>query len=344
MSIDPTVLHVVKWYPHPQDVQNGIFVKKHIACVGPNPKVLGLLNFAGRPILEGDVQLYGAKSMSTAAKIGVFTAAIKKYKPDLVHFHCYAPDLTPMLVYAKMMGIRTLHTEHGSSFLIENQGSLKGWKRPLAKWYFNNIHAVNAVSAPLTVGLKALSGKEIQLLPNVVDPFPISSIEKRPVTSYIVAADVVFSIKRQDLILEAFSKLPSSQAELHFIGGGPDLETLKTLCRPHLNVYVHGRMSNEEVLAVLPSYHVLILFSAYETFGITVFEARLSGLHVLCRPNFGGAPFYDAHCQLVNSEEDLIAAMQQCLELESVPRGHFPELNAEHIRKTLIKFYHQLFD
>ncbi len=44
MSNDPKVLHVVKWYPHATDPQNGIFVKKHIEATSKVPLVLGFVN------------------------------------------------------------------------------------------------------------------------------------------------------------------------------------------------------------------------------------------------------------------------------------------------------------
>ncbi|NDH78303.1 MAG: hypothetical protein EBY63_05690 [Flavobacteriia bacterium] len=44
MSKDPKVLHVVKWYPHASDPQNGIFVQKHIEATSDAPLVLGFVN------------------------------------------------------------------------------------------------------------------------------------------------------------------------------------------------------------------------------------------------------------------------------------------------------------
>ena len=127
MSKDPKVLHVAKWYPHASDPQNGIFVQKHIEATSDAPLILGFVNSNDKLEEQGGIQIYGARRMSQVAKFGAFTARIALDRPDIVHFHCYAPDLLPLLWYARLKGIKTIHTEHGSAFLKNRLPLLQGW-------------------------------------------------------------------------------------------------------------------------------------------------------------------------------------------------------------------------
>ena len=66
------VLHVVKWYPHQMDAQNGIFIKKHIESVGKNPFVLGFINEDFSCQVDGNTVLYGNQQISLRKKVGIF--------------------------------------------------------------------------------------------------------------------------------------------------------------------------------------------------------------------------------------------------------------------------------
>ena len=106
----PRVLHIVKWFPNALDPQNGVFVKKHIQAVDPDSAVLGFLNHSGPTVQDGTHTLYGSKNMSTAAKWGTYFAKVNAVQPDIIHFHCYAPDLAPLLWFAKRAGLKTIHS------------------------------------------------------------------------------------------------------------------------------------------------------------------------------------------------------------------------------------------
>ncbi|MCO4775849.1 MAG: glycosyltransferase, partial [Flavobacteriales bacterium] len=208
----PRVLHIVKWYPHAADPQNGVFVRKHIYATDSNPLVLGFLNHAGPPEHDGMCTLYGSKNMSTAAKWGAYFAKVKSVQPELIHFHCYAPDLAPLLWFAKRAGIKTVHSEHWSGFLAQHPRPLQGWRKSLARWYMNQCHILLPVSSVLSDGIKALApDSRRNIVPNIIDSGVRKDTEKRPCTSICVVADVVLSIKQQDKIFAAFSALPRMQ-------------------------------------------------------------------------------------------------------------------------------------
>lgn len=337
------ILHVVKWYPHPEDPQNGVFVEKHIRSAGGTHEVLGFLNFKGQPTETPGVKLYGAEGMSPVAKLSVFIAKLANYQPDLVHFHCYANDLVPMAWWASRQGVPYLHSEHWSGLLPENVDQIKGLKRHFMRWFLSNAEVVLPVSSLLADGVRTLSeSANIEVLPNIIEASPCEGAEKRPTTSFCVVADVVFNIKRQDLILQTFLRLDRTQFELHFYGGGPDLEVLRIRTAHLAQVYVHGRKTNEEILQALPSHDALILFSRYETFGITVFEARTAGLWAITRNTFGGAPWFDKGCLYANDDSELLEKMNAVAQLGPAPKGSFEDLGMKAIGARLKSLYEGL--
>jgi len=152
----------------------------------------------------------------------------------------------------------------------------------------------------------------------------------------------VFETKAQEIILESFKQLPQAQAELHFYGGGPDLERLQGLVRTLPNVWVHGRKTNEEVLQLLPNHDALILHSHYETFGITVFEARTAGLWAISKSTFGGAPWYDEGVLMADTQEALKDQMKSLFRAEKAPYGKFDSLSSESIGVKIHQLYREI--
>ena len=339
----PRILHIVKWYPHSADPQNGVFVRKHIHAVDSEAAVLGFLNHSDPPEINGASTLYGSKNMSTAAKWGAYFAKVKAVQPDIIHFHCYAPDLVPLLWFAKRAGLTTVHSEHWSGFLPQSPYTLNGWRKFLARWYLNNCHMVLPVSPALANGIQSFAPRaNLHVVPNIVTHCDYQPVEKRPSTSICVVADIVFSIKQQDTIIEVFSELPQMQFELHFYGGGPDESRLIELIKPRSNMFFHGRKSNAEILQHLPQHHALVLFSAYETFGITVFEARQAGLWAIAKKNFGGAPHYDEGCLTVESTDELKMALLKLAHLPQPKAANFEKLRPTSIGNTLSSLYSSL--
>ena len=74
------------------------------------------------------------------------------------------------------------------------------------------------VSPALAIGIQSFAPRaNLHVVPNIVTHCDYQPVEKRPSTSICVVADIVFSIKQQDTIIEVFSELPQMQFELHFL-------------------------------------------------------------------------------------------------------------------------------
>ena len=121
--MEKRVLHVVKWYPHPMDPQNGIFIQKQIESVGKDPHVLGFINANFSRQVEGNTTLYGNQYISLRKKIRIFSAKVEELKPSIIHFHCYSKDLWALLRLALKQDIRCVHSEHWSGLLSINHSN-----------------------------------------------------------------------------------------------------------------------------------------------------------------------------------------------------------------------------
>jgi len=341
----PHTLHVAKWYPNPKDVQNGIFVKKQIDAIPSKGFVLAFVNEHFPPIEKENLQLFGAKKMSWTVKLATFIATLSKAPFNIVHFHCFTPDLLPMLLYAKSKGLKIAYTEHWSGYLPENLKQLGRFKHWATRQFLKRVNMAYPISPILEQGLQQIyTTVPTMLMPNIVSGVPrkVSTAEGTSAVKFVMVADVVFPIKRQDVVLQIFQKLPRMRAELHFIGGGPDLERLKTLAHRLPNVYIHGRKSNEEVLDMLPDFNAHILYSSFESFGITTFEARKAGLWALTKASFGGSHWADDACLMIENDEDLFEKMNQLLHGKRPEANSFKQLSASWVGGEINSSYKEL--
>ncbi|WP_009634118.1 glycosyltransferase [Synechocystis sp. PCC 7509] len=109
--------------------------------------------------------------------------------------------------------------------------------------------------------------------------YPPVNIERFPFVDvkqdFYVTVSRLVSYKQVNLIVQAFNQL---QRPLIVIGEGPELNTLRKLAAP--NVQILGAQSNEVVEKYLSQAKAFI-YAAYEDFGIAVVEAQACGTPVI---------------------------------------------------------------
>ena len=98
------------------------------------------------------------------------------------------------------------------------------------------------------------------------------------------------------------------------------------------------------MLQLLPNHDALILHSHYETFGITVFEARTAGLWAISKSAFGGAPWYDQGVLIADTQEALKEQMKSLLSVrKKLPVGKFLDaLSSESIGAEIHQLYREI--
>lgn len=116
-----------------------------------------------------------------------------------------------------------------------------------------------------------------------------------PQKPYKIAAlgRILFNVKAQDLIVEAFSKLPTdirNDVHLDIIGDGKEMDELKNMVK-RLNVEdcitLVGNVTNTYIAENLCNYDLLLCASHHEGLGITAIEGMAAGVPLLLSDALG---------------------------------------------------------
>ena len=359
------VLHVTKWYPNKNDVQNGVFIQKHILASARHCEVKVL---AWLPAEDGVTTTQESHENGLAitrtwfkpktpvsAKRHAFADYIhshynNKNLPDILHLHVFSPDLLIAVYWAKRKKIPVVISEHWSGYARGLFDQLPKWR----KWSYKRLAKVNRVlpvsaflrDSMLECGIEA----NYSIVPNVVDHHSFHT-EKRPGFSFVVVADLVDAVKNISGIINAFEKVATKNktTELHIIGGGPDEEMLRELatkCAVSKQIHMHGRLANAEVQKMLPAFHCLIINSRVETFGVVMLEAHAAGLPVITTQCGGPEEWLEEADLLIrkDSSPDLASSMQTMIERgpQNITYSKWKECLPEKVGEKLFSVYQEV--
>ena len=290
------VLHIAKWYPNRNDVQNGVFVQKHVMATTAFAEVKVLAWLPGGKQTETHeshengiavTRTFFKPRTAISVKRHLFLQYIhshynNKDLPQLIHLHVISPDFLVVALWAKSKGIPVVITEHWSGYMRGIFDSLPKWR----KWSYKRLAKVNRVlpvSGHLQVHMhrNGMVGK-YAIVPNVVD-VDFAPAQKVPGFSFVMVADLVDEIKNISGVINAFEKAyqQNDKLTLHIIGGGPDEALIQERVKNSTAkkaIYLYGRLTNVEVKALLPQFNCLVLNSRVETFGVVLLEAHAAGL------------------------------------------------------------------
>lgn len=302
MANNPSILHIVKWFPHEADPQNGIFIQRHIEAVAPHAdnyilfirendqkelmKVRKYHHMAGlvyEVLLRSKASSFQKHVMKLAA-LQHFLAKIRK--PQLIHFHIATPDQAFAAFAARLKGIPYVVSEHWGGYLDTRWEKLPYYKKWLVKAMLSKAHRVLVVSQYLMQGMHHAGIKAAyRIVPNVVLVPELRQI-KFPDFTFAVLADLADDIKNISGVLRAFASHHNThpQSRLEVIGGGPsatELQHLATELNIEAQVTFHGRKPQEAAMELLASCHCLVINSFRETFSVVGLEALSLGLPVI---------------------------------------------------------------
>lgn len=290
------VLHITKWYPNRYDVQNGVFVQKHIMATAPFAEVKVLAWLPGKEKTHTHESHENGLAVTRTFFKPRTGISVKRYAflqyihshynnkslPQVLHLHVFSPDLLVMVLWAKNKGIPVVITEHWSGYIRGLFDSLPKWR----KWAYKRLAKVNRVlpvSGYLQVHMQRIGLAGVySIVPNVVDvDFPTK--KKVPGFAFVMVADLVDEIKNVSGVIAAFEKAyaQNETLSLHIIGGGPHEGAIKIRVDnsvANAAIHFYGRLANAEVKALLPQFHCLVLNSRVETFGVVVLEAHAAGI------------------------------------------------------------------
>ena len=219
--------------------------------------------------------------------------------PDVVHSHFWMSGLAA-LAAAEDLGIPVVHTFHAlGTVKRRHQGTRDtspadriDLERELAR----RVDSIVATCSDEVAELRALGvpAEIVDVVPCGVDRSRFTAdgpiAERTPGRRRLVAACRLVERKGLGDLLEALVELPD--AELHVAGGpdasqlalDPEAERLRRLAR-RLGVadrlVLHGRVSRDDMPALLRSADVVVCAPWYEPFGIVPLEAMACGRAVV---------------------------------------------------------------
>lgn len=266
MQPDDYVLWVPKWYPNPNDDQDGNFVEEHaraLAAAGGRLAVIfatydahpaaPLLRIEARqehgfPVVRAFYRkhLTGIELLDRVLKLILYFAgitgayrAVKKQlgrRPTLVHVHVLLRTGLWARAYRGLTGVPYLITEHWTLYRPENAHLIGWWRRALSAWVVRGAAAVHTVSNELAEAMRTLglrNGRYVTI-PNVVDtaiyhPDTSTLAPRTPALLHVAVFNE--AAKNTSGLLRAFARLRQQlpQAQLTIVGYGPAEEKLHAL-------------------------------------------------------------------------------------------------------------------
>jgi glycosyltransferase involved in cell wall biosynthesis len=244
--------------------------------------------------------------------------AIRRFRPEVVHFHNTFPLLSPAALWAaRSSGVPVVHTLHNFRPLCAAATFFRDGhvceeclgRRPLPALRYGCYRGSRAATAPV-VGMEILHSV-LDTWRRCVDVFVLPSEFARakyvqagwPAARLVVKYNTVPDVERRprhraagfaclsrlgrekgvDLLLEAWGRaFPDGAETLRVIGSGDDEDALRRAARPLAGVEIAGRLTHAEALSVVAGARALVVPSrSYEVFPRVVVEAYALGVAVV---------------------------------------------------------------
>ena len=350
------IVFLASWYPGPKQPLLGIFIRRHAEAVAQHHKVTVLHAVSDLSMKEGEFRIekhengnlrevilhYGKRTrkIKFLQAIAHFKLLKKHYrfgaekieqwygKPDILHLNVIWPLGLIARRLARMWKIPYVVTEHWTGYQPED-GRYRGYAmRKLTRKTLRRAKAILPVSESLKNAMikHGLKGNYM-VVPNVVDDElfypavePIEGLKMLHVSSLDDAQKNVSGLLRQFVQI----KRQHPEAELNIVGSGADESAIKRLSNElgltFRGVNFLGKLEGEALAKVYRESSAFILNSRYETQGVVLLEALLSGVPVIV-PNIGGIPEFvnETNGVLFDAadEKGLTKAFEQWFETKS---------------------------
>lgn len=315
----PHVLMLCSWFPNRVQPTNGNFVEKHVRLIAEDFQVTALqVEYdPNLPVNQAEqhtelVDGYELITVYFGSNAGRFRRLLQRLRlfklatqrilerkhPKLIHVQVAMPAIFIGLWAKLRYRIPFVLSCHSSGFLSISKRQYPWWQRRFLAWTANHATIVCPVSEALAKdwqknGLKA----PIQIIPNVVNTalfYPPKSRPASPPLRLLHISNFDPAAKNVEGILRVAQRLKSENFPFQLtIAGDGDLDRVRTysqtlgLQEPELKLL--GTQTEVEVAQLMQSHHVFVLFSNYETQGVTAIEAVCSGLPVIAT-KVGGLP------------------------------------------------------
>lgn len=210
--------------------------------------------------------------------------------PDIIHAHCAKWGGQAAMIISKRYHIPYVVTEHLSYevFASEFTEHDDAWQIPVLKRVYAEADMVVTVSDELVDNLSPLFGKDYRhtTISNTVDTeffkYKPRVLGDGHTFTFCCLANF-WPLKRYDVLLEAFSRLPEDTSLL-IAGRGTDNRDFRALLSKYpcaSRVKALGRIEKPSVRDVLYASDCLVLASESESQGLCLVEAMSTGIETI---------------------------------------------------------------
>jgi glycosyltransferase involved in cell wall biosynthesis len=214
--------------------------------------------------------------------------------PDVIHAHASLPGGYAAAALSRVTGVPLVLTEHSWPATLRLERPVEG---RLAREAISGAAVRLAVSEPLAVAYRDLTGLEFEVVPNAVDldffdPESAEPADADGVVRFALVGRLVPRAKGVDVALEAAAALRHTGRPWHIdiIGDGVERVALERrageLGLAPL-VTFRGYLTRAEIRQQLVRTDFLLAPSRWETFGVAAIEAMAMGVPVIAS-NTGG--------------------------------------------------------
>lgn len=236
---------------------------------------------------------------------------IRDYKPDLVHLHSSKAGIIGRLACSSL-NVPCIFTAHGWSFtegVSSRKRSLFLFMEKITAKIAKRIITVSDYDRNLAISHGVSSEKCLVTVHNGVSDklLEAKSVKKNAVVQFIMVARFEEQ-KDQRRLLLALSKITDLQWKLQFVGDGPNLAVVESMC------YELGLLERVsfpgacyDIAERLYQSDVFVLLSNWEGLPLTILEAMSAGLPIIASDVGGVKETIDDSCGvLISSKDDLL--------------------------------------
>lgn len=310
------VLFLSAWYPHRYDAMWGLFVRKHAEAVSRFADACVLYLLADENVKQFDIieqttnsvqEVYVYYPFTNKPVLRPLTKAVGYVRafwrgfavvqknfglPDVVQANVLSRSGVWAYWLKRHFSIPYIIVEHWSRYLPQNFNYKGVVRKLMTRECVRNASCVLAVSSCLREAMRncRLDNHDFQLIDNVVDDFFFAAqkkVEANRKFRFLHVSCFEERPKNVKGILRATKQLLRQRAdfELVLIGTGQDWQDVvqyaKELELPDNVVSFVGEQTPAEVCRYFTESDALVMFSRYETAGITFCESWATGTPVI---------------------------------------------------------------
>jgi len=219
---------------------------------------------------------------------GVFAA--KKIKPDIVHIHAVGPSL--MILLARMLGLKTVMTNHGPDYKRMKWGWIAKMSLRLGELVGSCFaNEIICISELIARKVKRKFKRKCHVIPNGTEAAEIleydDMLKKHSLTKdkYLLAVGRFVPEKGFSELIDAFSKAKLEGWKLVIVGeAGHEKKyslTLEKKAKRRDNIVLTGFLTGEPLKELYSHAGLFVMPSYYEGLSIVFLEALSYGLPCL---------------------------------------------------------------